>query len=130
MAITKVLVVDDSPSDVLYLSSVLVQAGYQVVSASNGHEALTVAKAEQPDLIFLDIVMPEQDGFGTCRRLSRTQETRHIPVVFVTSRDQQADRLWAQMQGAKGFVTKPYTPEDILGQIRALDVGSSLTLER
>jgi twitching motility two-component system response regulator PilH len=71
-------------------------------------------------VIFLDIIMPDQDGFGTCRKLAANSETKGIPVVFVTSKNQKADRIWAQMQGAKGFITKPYAPQEILDQLTAL----------
>lgn len=120
MAIKKVLVVDDSMTALTNIKNIVTDAGCLVFTATNGQEAFEKAKAEKPDVIFLDIIMPDQDGFGTCRKLAGNSETKDIPVVFVTSKNQKADRIWAQMQGAKGYVTKPYTPEDILGQLQAL----------
>ena len=67
----------------------------------------------------MDIVMPTMDGFATCRALAGDEDTKDIPVIFVTSKNQKADRLWAQMQGAKGFVTKPYSPDEIIDQLKA-----------
>jgi twitching motility two-component system response regulator PilH len=64
--------------------------------------------------------MPDHDGFGTCRKLTSDSDTKGIPVVFVTSKHQKADRLWAQMQGAKGYITKPYSADTIIDQIKAL----------
>lgn len=120
MAINKVLVVDDSPVDLANIKDIVSDIGYIVCTARNGQEAIQTAKAEKPDLIFLDIVMPDQDGFSTCRELSKDSETKNIPVIFVTSKDQKADRVWAQMQGAKGYITKPYSPNEIVDQLRAL----------
>jgi len=119
MAINKILVVDDSPAELENIKNIVQEAGYPVVSASNGKEAVTVAKAELPDLIFMDIIMPDLDGYATCRVLSGDDSTKHIPVVFVTSKSQKADRLWAQMQGGKAFVSKPYQADDIIDQIKA-----------
>ena len=77
-----------------------------------------MAKAEKPNIIFLDIIMPAMDGFATCRALANDNETKQIPIIFVTSKNQKADRLWAQMQGAKGFITKPYSADDIIDQLK------------
>ncbi len=116
----KILVCDDSITDLTHIKTIVESTGALAITASNGREALEKAKAEQPDLIFLDIIMPEMDGFETCRKLRDHPETKHIPVVFVTSKNQKADRLWAQMQGAKGLISKPYQPDQILEEIHAL----------
>jgi twitching motility two-component system response regulator PilH len=88
-----------------------------VLTASGGKEALDKAKAERPDLIFLDIMMPDIDGFATCRALQNDPQTKSIPVIFVTSKGQRADRVWAQMQGGKDLVAKPFTADQIVEQI-------------
>ena len=119
MAINKVLVVDDSPAELANIKSIVSEAGYMVVSATSGQEAIDIARNEKPDLIFLDIIMPDMDGYATCRQLVSDAETKNIPVVFVTSKKQKADRLWAQMQGGKAFISKPFLPEDIIDQIKA-----------
>lgn len=116
----KILVCDDSVIDLIRLRTIVEEAGILAITASNGREALEKAQAEHPDLIFLDIVMPEMDGFETCRKLRNHPETKHIPVVFVTSKNQKADRLWAQMQGAKDLISKPYKADQILEKIGAL----------
>jgi twitching motility two-component system response regulator PilH len=115
----KVLVVDDSPTDLANIKSIIADAGYLVLTASNGKEAIAKAKAEKPELVFLDIIMPDQDGFSTCRMLANDSGTKDIPVVFVTSKNQKADRIWAQMQGAKGYITKPYSADEIIEQLKA-----------
>ncbi|MCP5150951.1 MAG: response regulator [Ectothiorhodospiraceae bacterium] len=117
MAIRKILVVDDASTDLLHLQRLLSDAGYQVVTAGSGREALRRAAADKPDLVFLDIVMDDMDGFQACRKLTSDQATKHIPVVIVSGNSQRVDRLWAQKQGARGYVTKPYSPQDITDQI-------------
>ena len=117
MTIRKILVVDDVSTDRVNLESVLLEAGYQVVSATSGREALHKARAEKPDLVFLDIVMEGMDGFQACRKLSSHDDTKHIPVVIVSSNGQKVDKLWARKQGARGYVTKPYSSTDITEQI-------------
>jgi twitching motility two-component system response regulator PilH len=113
----KVLVVDDSVVDLKNLERIVSDAGAMVVTASSGAEALAKAREVQPQLILLDVNMPGLDGFSTARQLSADPATKGIPVVFVTSKDQKADRVFAQMLGAKGFVTKPYTAADIVAQL-------------
>lgn len=117
MSISKILVVDDVTTDRLHLQEILADAGYQVVTASSGREALQMASTENPDLIFLDIVMEDMDGYQACRKLTTNERTKHIPVVIVSANNQKVDRLWAQKQGARAYVTKPYTSEDIASQI-------------
>ena len=119
MTIEKVLVVDDSPTDLTNIKSIIMDAGYLVVTATSGQEALEKAKTEKPSLIFMDIVMDNMDGFGACRALAQSGDTKNIPVVFTTSKKQKADRLWAQMQGGKGYITKPYSANEIIDQLKA-----------
>jgi twitching motility two-component system response regulator PilH len=113
----KVLIVDDSPVDIQNLSRILSDAGALVLTATSGAEAIEVAKREKPQLIMMDVNMPGVDGFSAVRQLSQDPSTKGIPVVFVTSKDQKADRVFAQMLGAKGYVTKPYAPEQIIAQL-------------
>lgn len=109
----KVLVVDDSSIDLKNLERIVSDAGAMVVTASSGAEAVAKAKETAPQLILLDVNMPGLDGFSTARQLQADPATKGIPVVFVTSKDQKADRVFAQMLGAKGYVTKPYAAADI-----------------
>ncbi len=119
MATKKVLVVDDSPVQLSNLAQIVTDAGYEAITASSGKESVEKAIEEQPDLIFMDIIMPEMDGFEACRQLSRCEATKHIPVVFVTTKDQKADQVWARMQGGKGFVVKPYSEDEIVDQFKS-----------
>lgn len=118
MAIKKVLVVDDSSTDRQNLEQILQATGCEVISAKNGKVAIELAKSEQPDIIFMDIVMDEMDGYEATREISNNSETQSIPVIFVSSKKQKADRVWAKMQGGKELVSKPFTPEQILDQIK------------
>jgi twitching motility two-component system response regulator PilH len=114
----KVLIVDDSPAELANLRSILTDAGWHSVTASNGAEAVQKAAAEKPNMILLDIIMPDMDGYEACRMLQANPETKTIPVVFVSSKNQKADQMWAKMQGAKALIGKPYTPAQILETIR------------
>jgi twitching motility two-component system response regulator PilH len=118
MAMTKVLVCDDSATDLTNIKNIVEVAGCMTVTATSGVEALDKARSEKPDLIFLDIIMPEMDGFEACRKLHDDPTTKDIPVIFVTSKHQKADRVWAQMQGASDFISKPYTEAQITEKLK------------
>lgn len=110
----KALIVDDAPVDAQNLRRIFSEAGWTVIVASTGADGVAAAKREVPDLILMDVNMPGLDGFSAARQLMQDSTTKGIPVVFVTSKDQKADRVFAQMLGAKGFVTKPYTDDQVL----------------
>ena len=120
VTIQSILCVDDSPGDLKLLESTLADAGYTVTVARNGKEAVQAASQTRPDLIFMDVNMPEMDGFQATRTLSGSAETKMIPVVLVTAKDQKADRVWAQMLGVKGYITKPYPPQSLLDIVKAI----------
>lgn len=120
MTAKKILIVDDSQTDLVHLKEVLEGAGYQTVMAHSGEEALNVARVEKPSLVLLDIVMDGKDGYHTCREMHKDPSLGDTPVVMVTSKTQAADRMWATKQGASGFISKPYTNEQILDQVRML----------
>lgn len=118
MTVRKVLCVDDSAAELDLIKQIALSAKLEVVTASNGKDAIHLAQAERPDLIFLDIVMSGMDGFAVMRELQKAPVTKDIPVVFVSSKNQKADQAWAKMQGARGFVSKPVNEEAILEEIR------------
>lgn len=121
MSIKKILIVDDSSTDLLHLKDILQSVTCTVITATSGMEAVSKAKSETPDLIFMDIVMDEMDGYKACREISNDNATSHIPVVFVTSKKNRADHIWAEKQGGKALVTKPYTADDIFAQVNAFN---------
>jgi twitching motility two-component system response regulator PilH len=122
MALQKILVVDDSPTERFFFAELLTKSGYDVVTAENGEEALTKAKSENPNLILMDVVMPGQNGFQITRTISRDPGTAHIPIIICTSKSQETDRYWGMKQGAKDYVVKPVDPKDLLSKIRAQGV--------
>ncbi len=120
MSVNKVLVCDDSATDLSNIKGIVEDAGYSTIAVTSGEEAVARAKSEKPDIIFLDIIMPGMDGYQACRELTNEPVTKDIPVIFVTSKHQKADRLWAQMQGAKDFISKPFTPEQIIEKLHSV----------
>ncbi len=121
MPITKALCVDDVAADLINIEKIVASANIHVRTATSGAEAIEKAKSEKPGIIFLDVNMPGMDGFATTRALKKDPDTKDIPVVLVTSKGQKADKMWAKMQGAEGYVVKPYTEADILDQLKAFD---------
>ena len=110
----KILVVDDSPTEVHILRTILQKAGHGVITATNGMEALEMARSEKPDLILMDVIMPGINGFQVTRQLTHHAETKNIPVIVVTNKSQQTDRVWGLRQGASDYLVKPVTPEVLM----------------
>ena len=115
----KILICDDSPAELSNLRTMLTDLGHHTITASTGADAVTKAVAEKPAMILMDIVMPDMDGYEACRRLQADPGTKGIPVVFVSSKNQKADHLWAKMQGAKALIGKPYTADQVTEVVRA-----------
>lgn len=118
MSANKALVVDDSATDLSALRSILQDAGWVVSTANCGEKALERARADRPNIIFLDIVMPQLDGFSTSRALGDDPSTKGIPVVFVSTKSSRADQIWARAQGGKALIGKPYSAEQIVDALK------------
>lgn len=116
----KILIVDDSPAQLYTLTKIVEKAGYQVISAEDGALGVEAARAELPDLILMDVVMPNLNGFQATRTLSRDDSTGHIPIILITTKDQETDRVWGMRQGAKAYVTKPVDEKIMLNTIKGL----------
>lgn len=114
----KVLVVDDTAAHLQQLKEIVTEAGYQVITASSGREAVEKTRSEKPSMVFLDIVMDDLDGYGACREITGDETTRDIPVVFVSTKNSRADRLWAEKQGARGLLSKPIDSEEIVNHLK------------
>lgn len=114
----KVLIIDDSPSETYKLEGILKKNGHTVISAESAEEGVQIAKQEQPDIVLMDIVMPGLNGFQATRLLTRDKGTEHIPVVMVTTKNQETDRVWSARQGAKAYLTKPVQESDLLNTIK------------
>ena len=114
----KLLVVDDEPNIRELLSTSLRFAGFEVVAAANGREALEAAEAHNPDLAVLDVMLPDMDGFTVTRKLRATG--RHFPVVFLTARDETEDKVTGLTVGGDDYVTKPFSLDEVVARIRAV----------
>ena len=110
----KILIVDDVETHLLALAEVLESLDVKILKASSGSEAIAISKEHVPDLIFMDIVMEEMSGFEACRSIKNEEITSEIPIVFVSSKNSGADKIWAQKQGGVGLISKPYKNEEII----------------
>jgi len=102
------------------MKTVLEKHGYETVSAANGDECMVLAREVKPDLILMDVVMPGTNGFQATRALTRDPETKNIPVIMVSSKSQETDRIWGMRQGAADYLTKPVAEADLLAKTREL----------
>jgi adenylate cyclase len=121
----RILIVDDTPANIQALAAILRSKGYQISAATNGKQALEVLSRMQPDLILLDVMMPEMDGFETCRRLKAAERWRQIPVIFLTSKTETADIVQGFELGAVDYVAKPFNAPELLAR-----VNTHLTIDR
>ncbi len=117
---TRVLIVDDSPTEMFTLKSMLEAKGFEVLEAENGADGVALAREELPDVVLMDIVMPGLNGFQATRQLTKDAKTAHIPVIIVTTKDQETDKVWGQRQGAKGYLVKPVTEDQLAQTIQSV----------
>jgi DNA-binding NtrC family response regulator len=115
---SKILIVDDEPFNVDVLAQELETLGYEIISAGNGQEALQKAETKNPDLILLDIIMPAVDGFEVCRRLKASDNTKDIPVIFMTALSETQDKVKAFAAGGVDYVMKPFQTEELLARVK------------
>lgn len=115
-----VLIVDDSPTEVHVMKTALEKHGFETDSAADGEEGLEKARHCRPDLILMDVVMPGLNGFQATRELTRDPATRAIPIVMVTTKDQETDRIWGLRQGAVDYLIKPVSENELVGKTREL----------
>ena len=109
----RILIVDDSPVQLLGIQRIVEKLGHETITATDGAAGVEAAKANLPDMILMDVVMPNLNGFQATRTIKREASTRDIPVVLVTTKDQDTDRLWGMRQGAMAYITKPFTEEEL-----------------
>jgi twitching motility two-component system response regulator PilH len=115
-----ILIVEDSQTERQVLRKMLENSGHLVIAATDGLEGIAMARQNKPDLILMDVVMPGQNGFQTTRQLSRDPRTQQIPIIIVTTKDQETDRVWAKRQGASDYLVKPVSEKQLLPIINSL----------
>ena len=121
----RILVVDDTPANIQTLAATLKERGYQISVATNGRQALDLVARVRPDLILLDVMMPEMDGFETCRHLKGADSTRDVPVIFLTAKTETVDIVQGFELGAVDYVAKPFNAHELLAR-----VNTHLTMDR
>ena len=119
----RILFVDDSPSQLMGIRRIVEKLGHEALTAEDGAAGVEAAKREIPDLILMDVVMPNLNGFQATRSITREPTTKHIPVILVTTKDQDTDRVWGMRQGARAYLTKPFS-ESELAEIITSHVGA------
>ena len=120
MAGKKILLIDDSRTVLMMESTILVQRGYEIVTAADGVEGVAKAVSDRPDLILMDLMMPNMDGFEACRRLRENETTRSIPIIMVTTKSEVEKIKAAEELGCQGYVTKPVNGSELLAKVKAL----------
>ncbi len=120
MSAKTILVVDDSPTELRIVSSILEENGYRIVTAKDGAEALAKTRKHNPEVVVLDVVLPDTNGFQICRQLKKGAETSGIKVLMLTCKSEKIDRFWGMKQGADIFMTKPFEHEDLLTNVAKL----------
>lgn len=114
-----ILIVDDSPTERHFFTSILIKNGYKTSVAETGEQGIEMAISDQPDLILMDVVMPGMNGFQATRHLSKSPATAKIPVVIVTTKNEQTDRVWATRQGASAYLTKPVDGKTLIESVES-----------
>jgi twitching motility two-component system response regulator PilH len=115
-----ILIVDDTPSEAALMTTVARNLGHNVQTVTDGESCIATARTVKPALILLDVVMPNMDGFNTCRKIKKDPELAHTPIIMVTTKSQDSDKFWAERQGANGYVTKPFTPDSLAAAIKTI----------
>jgi twitching motility two-component system response regulator PilH len=116
----RILIVDDSPSQLMGIRRIVEKLGHEALTAEDGAAGVDAAKRELPDLILMDVVMPNLNGFQATRAITREPTTKHIPIVLVTTKDQDTDRVWGMRQGAKAYITKPFSEDELADMIQQM----------
>jgi len=114
----KILLVDDSPTELAVMSALLQREGFEVITARDGDDALEKLDRERPRMVLLDVIMPGKNGFSLCRQIRSSANFGQLPVILVTSKNQPSDRFWGLKQGAADYVTKPWDPAGLVETVR------------
>ena len=121
MKFQKILVVDDSPTELHMVVDILNRQKIpEIITATNGADAVARAQSDMPDLILMDVVMPEMNGFQATRKIKKNTETAGIPVIIISSKDQETDKVWGKRQGADEYLPKPVKEAELISVMEAL----------
>jgi len=110
----RILIAEDSTTDMKFIESILADRGHELILAKDGEEAEQRIKDQSFDIIILDVVMPKKNGFQLCRWIKKDENLKKTPVIMVTSKNQEADKMWGRKQGADFYLTKPYEPTELI----------------
>ncbi|MDZ7642781.1 MAG: response regulator [Woeseiaceae bacterium] len=119
----KILIVDDSPTELHLFQKMLEKSGFETLVADSGEDGIRQARAALPDCILMDVVMPGMNGFQATRKLTKDPATARIPVIMVTTKDQETDKIWGMRQGAVEYLVKPVTEKELVARINAVMAG-------
>lgn len=115
-----ILIIDDSPTDIRVFTTLLERAGHQIAAVSTAEEGIERVRADLPDLIIMDVIMPGMNGFQATRTLTRDPATAGVPIVMITTKSMETDRVWGLRQGARAFITKPVNEKELQSCINDL----------
>jgi twitching motility two-component system response regulator PilH len=115
-----ILIVDDSPQDIETIKNILEAQGHQTSAAENGEQGIQKTSELRPDLIVMDVVMPGLDGFKTTRKIAKNPDTKSIPIIVLSSKDQESDKAWAKMQGAIEYLVKPVKADELVETVNKI----------
>jgi len=118
--VATILIIDDSPTDVRVFTTLLERAGHQVVAVSTAEEGIERVRTDMPGLVIMDVIMPGMNGFQATRTLTRDPKTQDVPIVMITTKSMETDRVWGLRQGARAFITKPVNEKELLACINEL----------
>lgn len=116
----RILIIEDSPTDARVFTTLLEKNGHQVLAAASAEDGIALAKREKPDLILMDVILPAMNGFQATRALTRDTETAHIPIIIVSTKGMETDRVWGLRQGARDYIVKPPGERDLMDRIANL----------
>lgn len=116
----RILLIEDSPTDTAVFTALLTRNGHEVLAAVSAEDGIELARREKPDLVVMDVILPGMNGFQATRALTRDPETGSIPIIIVSTKGMETDRVWGLRQGAKDYLVKPPSERDLLDRISAL----------
>ncbi|PKM08549.1 MAG: two-component system response regulator [Gammaproteobacteria bacterium HGW-Gammaproteobacteria-4] len=116
----RILIIEDSPTDTRVFTTLLEKNGHEVIAAGSAEDGIAAAKREKPDLVLMDVILPGMNGFQATRALTRDPDTANIPIIIVSTKGMETDRVWGLRQGARDYIVKPPNERDLIDRIATL----------